>query len=305
MNCQNFETALDDLARGALMDARSRAAALAHCDSCHACAARLADVSALRAGLRFLAAQTEGAEAPARIESALLAAFRAQSGTNAGTNAGASACAPSASGNVVSLTQRTALRQWSWVKTFATAATAAAAAAILLMIIPPGMDAPADNSGGPRASKATPTQQTEESPAVAGLSETPPTVENSEDEPPRILNAPKSVPTARFAPASRGEGRTMATMVGYNTSGAKGSRAMRGTNAAALDEEIVTDFIALSHGGARLSAGDGGQLVRVELPRSALERFGLPMNVERANERIKADVLLGEDGMARAIRFVR
>jgi len=294
------------------MDARSREAALAHRDSCRACAARLAEVSALRAGLRSLAAKTEGAEAHARVESALLAAFRAQSGThvvtnvatNAGANNGASACAPSASGDVVSLTQRTALRQWSWVKTFATAATAAAAAAILLMIIPPGMDAPADN-GGPRASKATTTRQTEESPSVAALIETPPTVENSEDEPSRILNASKSVPTPRFAPASRGDGRTMTTTVGYNPSGAKGSRAMRGTHATARDEEIVTDFIALSHGGARLSAGDGGQLVRVELPRSALERFGLPMNVERANERVKADVLLGEDGMARAIRFVR
>jgi hypothetical protein len=41
------------------------------------------------------------------------------------------------------------------------------------------------------------------------------------------------------------------------------------------------------------------------LPRSALASLGLPMNVERANERVKADVLLGHDGLARAIRFVR
>jgi hypothetical protein len=46
-------------------------------------------------------------------------------------------------------------------------------------------------------------------------------------------------------------------------------------------------------------------MVRVELPRSALVSFGLPMNVERADERIKADVLVGDDGVARAIRFVR
>lgn len=68
--------------------------------------------------------------------------------------------------------------------------------------------------------------------------------------------------------------------------------------------EITTDFISLGHA-SRLVDGDGGQLVRVELPRSALVRFGLPMNVEHSGERIKADVLMGEDGIARAIRFVR
>ena len=41
------------------------------------------------------------------------------------------------------------------------------------------------------------------------------------------------------------------------------------------------------------------------MPRSALVSFGLPMNIERANERIKADVLIGNDGVAHAIRFVR
>ena len=30
----------------------------------------------------------------------------------------------------------------------------------------------------------------------------------------------------------------------------------------------------------------------------------LPVNYERAGERVKADVLLGDDGIARAIRFV-
>ena len=47
------------------------------------------------------------------------------------------------------------------------------------------------------------------------------------------------------------------------------------------------------------------QLGRVELPRSSLASFGLPVNLERAGERIKADVVVGNDGMARAIRFVR
>lgn len=50
---------------------------------------------------------------------------------------------------------------------------------------------------------------------------------------------------------------------------------------------------------------DGAQVVRVELPRYAMARFGLPVNMERYDERVKADVWLGADGLARAIRFVQ
>lgn len=68
--------------------------------------------------------------------------------------------------------------------------------------------------------------------------------------------------------------------------------------------EITTAFVPLGFGSA-LDLQDGGQMVRVELPRSALARFGLPMNINRADEKIKADVLVGADGVARAIRFVQ
>jgi hypothetical protein len=68
--------------------------------------------------------------------------------------------------------------------------------------------------------------------------------------------------------------------------------------------EIATEFISLTGAGS-LVEPDSGQIVRVELPRAALLSFGLPMNMERADERIKADVIVGNDGLARAIRFVR
>jgi hypothetical protein len=70
------------------------------------------------------------------------------------------------------------------------------------------------------------------------------------------------------------------------------------------EAEITTDFFSLVEGG-RLAQIEGGQIVRVELPRSALISFGLPMNMERAEERITADVVIGNDGLAHAIRFVR
>ena len=71
-----------------------------------------------------------------------------------------------------------------------------------------------------------------------------------------------------------------------------------------VTKEIATDFIPLSYMSAA-SLQEGGQIVRVQLPRSALANFGLLVNMDRYNEKVKADVLYGVDGMARAIRFVQ
>jgi hypothetical protein len=71
-----------------------------------------------------------------------------------------------------------------------------------------------------------------------------------------------------------------------------------------VTNEIATDFIPLSYMGVA-SLQDGGQIVRVQLPRSALANFGLPVNMDRYNEKVKADVLFGVDGMAHAIRFIQ
>jgi hypothetical protein len=72
-----------------------------------------------------------------------------------------------------------------------------------------------------------------------------------------------------------------------------------------VTKEIATDFIPLSYMSAANLQQEGGQIIRVQLPRSALANFGLPVNMDRYNEKVKADVLYGVDGMARAIRFVQ
>jgi hypothetical protein len=46
------------------------------------------------------------------------------------------------------------------------------------------------------------------------------------------------------------------------------------------------------------------QIVRVEVPRSMLLIWGLPVNAERAGETVQADVVIGEYGVARAIRIL-
>lgn len=69
-------------------------------------------------------------------------------------------------------------------------------------------------------------------------------------------------------------------------------------------EEALTDYLLLNPG-QRFQSLERGQLIRVMVPRSTLGTFGYPINPERAMLPVKADLVVGEDGMARAIRFIR
>lgn len=71
-----------------------------------------------------------------------------------------------------------------------------------------------------------------------------------------------------------------------------------------VTNEIATDFMPLGDFNPA-SLQDGGQIVRVKVTRTTLVRFGLPVNMDRFNENVKADVLVGSDGLAHAIRFVQ
>jgi len=72
----------------------------------------------------------------------------------------------------------------------------------------------------------------------------------------------------------------------------------------ARNDETVTDYIPLTYL-ADATAVESGTVLRVELPPSALIAVGLPAPVERSDSRVKADVVVGDDGVARAVRFVR
>jgi hypothetical protein len=67
--------------------------------------------------------------------------------------------------------------------------------------------------------------------------------------------------------------------------------------------EYVTEFYPMT-GGGELIPLDGGQIVRVQMPRANLIPLGIPVNQERAADTVKADVLVSHDGLARAIRLV-
>lgn len=254
------------------MDATVRESALAHAEVCARCGARLAGERMLSSGLRAFAASLETMDAPAPVEAALRAVFRQRKVVAAGP-------VP-----VVALAPARARRWLPW-------ATAAAAAIVTVLAIQVfrfrESPAPLRSAGNVVA--------------VSNLSRL-------------TREIPKEI-TAPVAPA----GTMIASMTPRATSGSPGNQMMTARYAAdrkkssrapseattsPAESEIMTDFMPLTYGAA-MSPNEGGQLVRVELPRSALVSMGLPMNAELSNERVKADILLGYDGMARAIRFVR
>lgn len=284
MNCLEFEGQVEILARGALAEARTRAAAEAHGKSCAACAARLADERALSVGLRALAEGMQTAEATARVEASLLAAFRARAASLPEESSEAAA-----GRGVVPVSGHAPARRWSWAKTIAVASMAAAASLALFMLVLPGaprramiVEPPTNStSGGPPA----PTVAQDASHKIDVAGGEAPTPGEAEVLTPRPASMPR--PRAMNVAHNRGGGLTRPAQ-------ADAGRA----------QEVATEFIPLVHGGQYAQAEEG-HLVRVEVPRSALASFGLPVNAEASGGNVKADVLMGQDGIARAIRFVR
>jgi hypothetical protein len=277
MNCRNFEIVVTELARGQMLEARAREDALAHVEVCKHCATRFADEQSLTAGLQEVAASGTIIETPARIEAALLAAFRQGATKSADVNAFTQAKTP----------------RWSpW--------SLAAAATILVVAAFGVLQLLTSNTRGTAHQQAITNKP-------ASLSS--PTVEetagqfNPESPPAPAVETPEQ----RLIPASQFP-RAMDRRHGLIRDARLNERPIHNANnlanAASANDEIATDFMPLTYG-SNLSQLDDGQVVRVELSRSVLQSFGFPINAERAGERVKADVLLGHDGVARAIRFIR
>jgi hypothetical protein len=65
------------------------------------------------------------------------------------------------------------------------------------------------------------------------------------------------------------------------------------------------DFYAVSYAGDPNETERGGRIIRVDMPRSALFAMGVDIPLENESEVIKADLLVGTDGVTRAIRVVK
>jgi hypothetical protein len=85
-------------------------------------------------------------------------------------------------------------------------------------------------------------------------------------------------------------------------------RAVRPANVPARAElpvqrELVTEFFPLTYSNVPARAG---YVVRMQVPRDALASFGVAFDARHGNSpSILADVVIGDDGLARAVRFVR
>ncbi|MCI0626367.1 MAG: hypothetical protein L0387_32775 [Acidobacteria bacterium] len=274
MNCQEFEGSLLDLVCGRAQEESARMA-LSHAGVCARCAARLADERALAGGLRALARNPLRETPPTHVEAALLKRFR---------ELGQSKVAAQ-----VPLPEIHSVKVARWQ----TPAYVGLAASVLLLlgwmlIRSPREADEAQVTPAPKpivAAGDKPVSSREVAPAAPSEPARKP-IRQSKTRPLRV-SAP--VPEARVHYAA-GPSR-------------QSENPLRDTESA-LDNGVETEFLPFMAAGPLFPA-EQQQFVRVKLPRSALQVFGLPMNMERAREPVQADVLLGEDGRALAVRFVR
>jgi hypothetical protein len=72
---------------------------------------------------------------------------------------------------------------------------------------------------------------------------------------------------------------------------------------AAVADDAAAGFYALPDADS-LPPVESGLVVRVQMPMASLQLIGFPINPDRASERVEADLLLGQDGLARGVRLV-
>jgi hypothetical protein len=68
--------------------------------------------------------------------------------------------------------------------------------------------------------------------------------------------------------------------------------------------EVAINFYRLPDAD-ELPPMESATIVRVQLPMSSLRLIGLPVSEDRAAESVQADMLVGQDGLARGVRFVQ
>jgi hypothetical protein len=100
-------------------------------------------------------------------------------------------------------------------------------------------------------------------------------------------------------------GQTAANTAGgdaSSTSGVNSAPENEGLNDLASSEE-GTGFVRLPYADDAASL-EGGAVIRVAMPRSALASWGLPVSGVASTERIPAELIISADGMPQAIRLI-
>ena len=272
MNCQEFESIIRDLARDSDRSSGLWDSAGIHLGGCTQCSDRLAAEKALQTGLRHLASKVRSTEAPIHLEAMVLNAFRQERESRQPI-----------------LFSGWRLGRWRW---------ALAGGGLVLLALALVWRRPPERSATP----ARP--ETQQAKAVSGVP-----VEGLKDfgglgerkEPVQKTQLTNS----REGGESRRLPRRRSPSIHKDSKKTEKPRILRNleSETAYFEPEVATEFIPFMAVGGMFPE-EQQQLVRVKLPRSALETFGLPVNREKVRDPVQADMLIGEDGLVRAIRFV-
>lgn len=238
VDCAQFEAILHELDRPGTPGAALRESALGHAEVCSQCGALVTEAEALDFALGRIADETSEAQAPPKIEAALLREFREQKTARAS-------------------------RRVRWQLSILGAA-AAVLIVLGLAMRQPRVVVPA--SGGASSANAFSTE------GVSGATGSSGTMTAADNGVPSI------------------DGRNGAAT----------------TNTAAADEdasEYASAYVPLPYA-YDPSELEGGSVVRVVLPRSALVCYGLPVEGMGAGDQLTADLVVSEDGTPQAIRLV-
>jgi hypothetical protein len=266
MNCRDFESNVLGLDCGE----SPSVAALEHAASCPGCRKELEAIGDLRTTLSALARHDAAIEAPVYLEASLLKKL-AQGGEQV---------------RATGVTTR-----WARSRRFRFAIAAAAAAVMITAVIAVvRWNSVGRNQGTP----------------VAGSHDiqTEPGVHKDDAKTPQHVSSVPVQPGTAEHQANAHGGRVASAQEREEKKPSKGTRRGPSRPMGRDDFEIATDYFPIDLGGF-MQPIDGGRIVRIKLPKSALRSYGLPVDPLRADEAVNADVVIGNDGMARAIRFVR
>jgi hypothetical protein len=236
----------------------------AHGAACARCAALLSEQRRLSLGLKALASRADEDQAPQQVELALRAEFCRYHAQALGLGA------PERQDVILELASRIFKNRWAWALAAIVIVAAAGGMAAKLLMKP----------------RATP------------LTQTPPQWAAQ----PR---APHPAVGAAVLPQRLGEHPTTQEAVRRRDSHAPALVPPRSTaRAQNFSSGRATSFYLLPYSSG-LDLDEGWEIVRLNMPVSALASLGVPVVDEGPlTQYVTADVVLGGDGMARAIRFV-
>ena len=132
-------------------------------------------------------------------------------------------------------------------------------------------------------------------PSMAAVSTAPP---NVEEPSPRISSANNDLPVKLASERNTSPSRTKPSPAVVRDRKRPASLL---TASSEKKTEVKTDFIALTY--AR--DPESGQIVRVKVPSSMMVSLGVVSSVNKPGDMVDAEVVVGDDGLTRAIRFIR